>query len=266
MSHNQREFVHQSSGEKIRVVINSGEEGRVPLLLCSGFGISLEMLDAIVAAMPGTTVIRFDVPGIGRSRGRLLPYRFSHLAAVLDDLLTTLGFAEVDLYGMSWGGMLAQEFALSYPQRCRKLILASTLAGLVSLPGNPLIHALLNPRKLLLGNQYSKTASLLYGGNVLRDQWLNLEEHLALSRAELCGYLGQISALAGWTSIHRLPKLSQPVLLLYGDDDSVIPIVNAHALQKIIPDARLVTLDCGHLFPWTRCQQVYREITKFRSE
>lgn len=266
MSNNQREFVHHSHGEKIRVVINPGEEGRIPLLLCSGFGISLEMLDPIVAVMPGTTVIRFDVPGIGRSQSRFLPYRFSHIADVLDDLLTALGFAEADVYGMSWGGMLAQEFALSYPHRCRKLVLASTLAGVVSLPGNPLVHTLLNPRKWLLGSRYSKTASLLYGGRVLREQWLDLEEHLALSHIELCGYLGQLSAVVGWTSIHRLRQLTQPVLLLYGDDDSVIPIINAHVLQKIIPNARLVTLDCGHLFPWTRSDEVYREITKFRSE
>jgi len=256
----QREFIHESCGEHIRVIINPGSEDRIPLLICNGFGQSLETLDPIVKTMAGTTVIRFDVPGIGGSRNRFPLYRFSHLARVLDELIEALGYQQVDIYGLSWGGMLAQELALTYPHRCRKLILAATLPGVVSLPGNILLKALFNPGKWLKGGKYSTMASLFYGGAVLKSDCRSLAVH----SSDLPGFLGQMFALCGWTSIHRLHKLTQPTLLLYGKYDSAIPMVNALVLQKIVPDARLIKLDCGHLFPWTRSVQVFKEISNFR--
>lgn len=261
-----REFFHERHRDRIRVRIDPGTDDRVPLLICNGFGIALEMLDSVVAGMPDSTVIRFDAPGIGGSRNRLLPYRFAHLAHMLDDLLEDLDVPQVDIYGISWGGMLAQEFALRYPRRCRKLILASTLSGMVSLPGNVLWHVLLSPGKWFLGKDYSRMASLRFGGRVTRRDWCDLEEHFVVDFAAVPGYFGQMAALIGWTSIHRLHRLVQPVLLLYGTDDSTIPVLNAHLLKAMIPDAQLVTLDCGHLFPWTRSARVHSEISRFRSE
>lgn len=261
-----REFYFESRGEQIRVCISPGSDDQIPLLICSGFGVSFEVLDSVAEALQKSTVIRFDAPGIGGGFKKFPFYRFTRLAGILDDLLEHLEYDQVDIYGISWGGMLAQEFALKYPDRCRKLILASTLTGQISVPGNILAHVLFSPTKWLLGKTYSRFASLVYGGKVLKRQWMDLENHLMLFHANLPGYLGQISASIGWTSIHRLRRLSQPVLLLFGNDDSVIPLINATILNKTIPDARLIVFDCGHLFPWTCSHQVQREISRFRSE
>ena len=78
----------------IRVKIDPGPEESVPLLLCGGFGISLDLMDPLIDELDGTTVIRFDVPGVGGSGKVPHPYRLSSLAAVLEEIVDVLGFFE----------------------------------------------------------------------------------------------------------------------------------------------------------------------------
>jgi len=91
-----------------------------------------------------TTVVRFDVPGSGASPDSPLPYRFPYLACVLGNLLKKVGVlagdsgsSQVDVLGLSWGGALAQQFAVQNPRRCRRLILVSAGTGSVMIPGKP---------------------------------------------------------------------------------------------------------------------------------
>ena len=71
-------------GQQMRVNIRAGSG--VPLVLCNGIGASLEVLDPLVAQLdPGTTVVRFDVPGTGASPDSPMPYGFPYLAAYWDD-------------------------------------------------------------------------------------------------------------------------------------------------------------------------------------
>jgi pimeloyl-ACP methyl ester carboxylesterase len=92
-------------GQQIRVSIRAGSG--VPLVLCNGIGVGLEVLDPLVDQLdPNTTVVRFDVPGVGDSPNSPLPYSFPYLAAVLGQVLSTLGLGGegVDVLGLSWGG------------------------------------------------------------------------------------------------------------------------------------------------------------------
>src|SRR6478609_1863177 len=102
-------------GQQIRVNVRQGTG--VPLVLCNGIGASLEVLDPLVEHLhPDTTVIRFDVPGTGASPDSPLPYGFPYLAAALRRLLDKLELQErVDVLGLSWGGGLAQQFAVHNP-------------------------------------------------------------------------------------------------------------------------------------------------------
>ncbi|EED35304.1 poly(3-hydroxyalkanoate) depolymerase [Luminiphilus syltensis NOR5-1B] len=251
---------------KIRVKVNIPERpGPLPpLLLCNGYGLPLDVLDPIVAKLKDVTVIRFDAPGIGGSPATLLPYRFSTLATLLNELLDKLEYDTVDVYGMSWGGMVAQQLALDYPARCRKLILAATISGIVSLPGNIALHSLKNPSLFWQSPKISRLASMLYGGRVRKAEWRKLERNLALYAPDLPGYLWQAVCIFWWTTAHRLRALRQPTLLLFGRDDPTVPLSNGKLLQFLIPDSTLVQLDCGHLFPWTRQAQVYEEVQAFR--
>jgi len=69
--------------------------------------------------------------------------------------------------------------------------------------------------------------------------------------------------LAGWTSVHWLHELKQPTLVMAGDDDPIIPLVNARLLTRLLPDARLEIFDCGHLFLLTRLDRSAVSIEAF---
>ncbi len=118
------------NGTNVFVAIRRGDGSRPPLLLINGIGANLEVFDPFIDALHkvgrkkiGT--IRFDVPGVGGSPPTLFPVRFRGLARLVAQLLDTVGHQEVDVLGISWGGGLAQQFAHQYPQRCRRLVLAS---------------------------------------------------------------------------------------------------------------------------------------------
>jgi pimeloyl-ACP methyl ester carboxylesterase len=127
-------------GRRIRVRIRRGTG--VPLVLCNGIGAGLEVLDPLVAAMdPAAPIIRFDVPGTGGSPASPVPYAIPALACGLSRLLDEIGVGAVDVLGLSWGGALAQQFALQNPRRCRRLVLVATGTGAVMIPGHPRVLA-----------------------------------------------------------------------------------------------------------------------------
>ena len=135
-----REQIMQVAGTPLRVAIRPGTGTGPPLLLCNGIGMRLEALQPFVDALdPAIEVIRFDAPGVGGSQLPNLPYRFTTLALLLREMLKDLGHRQADVLGISWGGGLAQQFALCNPRRCRRLILVATCTGPQTMvPPNPL--------------------------------------------------------------------------------------------------------------------------------
>jgi len=108
-------------GTPLRVAIRPGTGTGPPLLLCNGIGMRLEALRPFVDALdPAIEVIRFDAPGVGRSQLPNLPYRFTTLALLQREMLHNLGHQQADVLGISWGGGLAQQFALFNPRLCRR--------------------------------------------------------------------------------------------------------------------------------------------------
>ena len=105
-------------GRTLRVSVREGDQGWPPLLLCNGIGVSLELFQPFVDVLdPRRPVIRFDMPGIGGSPAPVVPYHLTVLPSLLAGLLDQLGYQQADVLGISWGGGLAQQFALSRPQR-----------------------------------------------------------------------------------------------------------------------------------------------------
>ena len=114
----------------LRVSVREGTPGWPPLLLCNGIGVSLELLQPFVDALdPRRPVIRFDMPGVGGSPAPVMPYHLVTLPSLLAGLLDQLGYQQADVLGISWGGALAQQFALSRPDRVRRLVLVATAPG-----------------------------------------------------------------------------------------------------------------------------------------
>jgi pimeloyl-ACP methyl ester carboxylesterase len=110
------------AGRQLRVAVRHGDGTRVPLLLFNGIGASLDLLQPFVDALdPSLEVIRFDVPGVGGSPLPAVPYRFSGLCRLTARMLDTLGYGgAVDVLGISWGGGVAQHFAVTQRRRCRR--------------------------------------------------------------------------------------------------------------------------------------------------
>ena len=242
-------------GTPLRVAIRPGTGAGPPLLLANGIGASLETLQPFVDALdPAIEVIRFDVPGVGGSPLPARPYRFTTLAWLLRRLLDKLGYQTADILGISWGGGLAQQFALSSPLRCRRLILVATATGPQTMvPGNPLVLAKMLTQRRYVDPQYARRiAGELYGGSARTDPG-TITGILGHAHAgPLRGYLYQHAAGLGWTSLPFLPLIRQPTLVLAGDDDPIIPLANARILAALIPRARLHVYHGGHLELVTR--------------
>jgi poly(3-hydroxyalkanoate) depolymerase len=242
-------------GQEMRVSIRWGEG--IPLLLCNGIGASLEVLDPFVEQLPPEiTVVRFDVPGTGGSPDSPLPYRFPYLASVLGRMLEksgvvggTSGQSHVDVLGLSWGGGLAQQFAFQNPRRCRRLILVSTATGCLMVPGKPsVLMKMMTPRRFMDHRYAALVAPELYGGAARRDPALikHVFDRQLMSGTWL-GYLNQLLAGAGWTSIFALPLIRQPTLIIAGSDDPIIPLVNARIMHRLLPHSTLHVHDGGHV-------------------
>ncbi|MFO1457340.1 MAG: poly(3-hydroxyalkanoate) depolymerase [Steroidobacteraceae bacterium] len=243
------EFV-EVDGLRLRVATQRGAGGGTPLLIFNGIGANFELVFPFMRALAGVEMVIFDVPGIGRSEMSWRPRRFAGLARLSARLLDRLGYPEVDIAGVSWGGALAQQFARQYPHRCRRLVLAATSPGAIMIPGRArALSKMVTPQRYLSPGYMRRAAGDIYGGEVERDPGL-IEEHSArIIAPRLLGYLYQLGAGVGWTSIHWLHRLRQPTLVLAGAEDPLVPVANARLLTLLLPHNRLfVVPGGGHLF------------------
>jgi poly(3-hydroxyalkanoate) depolymerase len=237
-------------GRLLRVAVREGDPDWPPLLLCNGIGVSLELLQPFVDALdPRRGVIRFDMPGIGGSPAPVIPYHVTTLAPLLGSLLDQLGHERADVLGISWGGGLAQQFALSRPDRVRRLVLVATGPGTLMVPGRPqVLRHLLTPQRHRDREYAARVAGELYGGSVRHNPAMAVALLHATTRlGPARGYYYQLISGTGWTSLPLLPKLRRPTLILAGDDDPIIPLVNARIMHRLIPRSQLHIYHGGHL-------------------
>ena len=251
-------------GQVLRVGIRRGEKARPPLLLFNGIGASIELIAPFLDALNGPETIIFDVPGVGGSPAPWLPYRPWMLVRLSARLLEQLGYEQVDVLGVSWGGALAQQFAFQQAKRCRRLVLAATSPGHLMVPGKlTVLLKMATPRRYKDPDYMNKVAGEIYGGALRKFPEL-VRDHLRHVRwSSDYGYYLQLIAGVGWSSLPWLPFLSQPTLVIAGTDDPIVPVANGRILATLIPDARLVTIDDGHLFLVTSADKSAEIISEF---
>jgi poly(3-hydroxyalkanoate) depolymerase len=236
-------------------------------LLFNGIGANWELAKPFLEALTSTTAIIFDVPGVGGSPRPLLPYRPSTLARLAAGLVAQLGYAEVDAAGVSWGGGIAQQFAHQYPKLCRRLVLAATAPGVTMVPASPsVLWKMATPRRYTDKDYMNRIAADIYGGAFRYDPSLIGRHAAAMHSARNIGYLYQLLAMAGWTSLPWLWSLPQPTLVLMGSDDPLVPPINGHILAGLIPNAELRMIDDGHLFMVTRPAETAALIEAFLAD
>jgi poly(3-hydroxyalkanoate) depolymerase len=258
-------------GVNLHVDVQPGEG--TPLLLCNGIGANLELLQPLVddlTARPGrrVPVIRFDMPGTGGSPTTRLPRRMPQLARMLADLVTGLGYDEVDVLGISWGGALAQEFARRNPRLCRRVVLCATSMGMVMVPASPsILLTLASPLRYFGPGHMREAGARIYGGGFGRDPGVAAHFAASTRAPSPVGYYWQILAGAGWTSAHYLCRLRQRVLLIAGDDDPIIPAVNARMMAKLLRHGTVhIVRGGGHLALLTHANELVPLIHDFLTE
>lgn len=261
--------------QSIYVSIKPGKVGTVPLLIMNGIGAQVELLAPFVEAMhesnPDLEIITFDSVGVGRSSTPNLPYRFSGLAKVVDQMLDHLGYRQVGVLGLSWGGMACSQFVYDFPHRVNKVILAATATGITSAPPSfEVLKLMASPRRYTDSNFMAKIAPTIYGGAFKTNPTLAAEyaQKMANSKEEnkgnTLGYLYQTTALYWWTSLYMLPCIKQPTLLMAGSDDPIIRLCNMEIMNKLLPNSTLTVIpEGGHLFLLTHLDEVLPVIANF---
>lgn len=251
-------------GREIRAARWSREQERGtpprPLLFFNGIGANIEII-APFARRLRRDFVTFDMPGVGGSPDNILPYRPWLMARVANGVLDAFGYGEADVMGVSWGGGMAQQYALQYPCRARRLVLVATSAGMVMIPGKwSAISKMIDPRRYADPDFMRTHFNTLYGGKDL-----DSDDHVVrIKPPSRLGYFYQLLAMAGWTSAPLLPLLSAETLVLVGDKDPIVRPINGRILKALIPASRIVTVkDGGHLFLMSHADEVVPMIEDF---
>lgn len=241
----------------VRVSIEGVEFDTVPLLMCHGVGAGPNLWGDFRSQLRRTTVA-LEVEG-GHLGRRPTLQKYAHLLA---DVLAELDMARVDILGLSWGGMAAQEFTRDYPRHVRRLILAGTSTGFLGLPASPGSYRfLLTPSRKK--DNLPQLAARFYAGDFVDDA--DLAERLGLVRPIDAGlYRRQLAACVGWTSVPWLRRINQPTLVMHGSDDPVCPYANARLLATLLPKGELMRFEKGgHLFLLSRPGESAAAVNEF---
>jgi poly(3-hydroxyalkanoate) depolymerase len=255
-------------GRKLRVAVwTAAPQGRRkpgrPLLFFNGIGANIELMAPLADWLPDRDIITFDMPGVGGSPEPVFPYRPWTMSLRVARLLDKLGYdGKVDVMGVSWGGGMAQQFAFQHSKRVGKVILAATAAGVLMVPGDPkVLSKMADPRRYVDPDYMKKNFSTLYS------ETLGSEGHVArLKPPTQRGYLYQLAAMIGWTSAFFLPFVRTKTLVLMGESDRIVPLINGKILATLLPHARLETVLGGHLFLVSRPKETIPLIKAFLAE
>ncbi|MCJ7515870.1 MAG: alpha/beta hydrolase [Dehalococcoidia bacterium] len=201
-------------------------------------------------------VIIFDNRGTGRSDKPEPPYTMKMMAADVKGLLDAIGIDKANIFGVSMGGMIAQEFALSYPDKVINLVLGCTnCGGKQSVAPTPEALAFLfSPElgKLPVAERARITTGWLWSKEFIAKHPEAVDAYVDITvkyPTPSQGYAGDGQAIAGHDTYDRLPQIKAPTLVIAGDADRIIPPGNSKILASRIPGAELVMVkNAGHGF------------------
>jgi poly(3-hydroxyoctanoate) depolymerase len=238
-------------GHRVRVSVRAGTDPRArPLLMLMGLGGNIEMWEPLrteLANRVGMTTIAFDVPGTGGSAPPIVPLPLAAVGLMARQVLRSLRIDEVDVIGLSWGGLLAQQLALTSPGTVRRLVLASTNMGWGSIPGGWRVVRTLASRARYISRRDMQDALAHFGSDAAAPSGaLRIHNEARLARPpSVRGYYSQLAGVLGWSSLPWLPLIRQPTLVVCGQADPAVPVINAHVLATLLPNAELVIVPRG---------------------
>ena len=221
-----------------------------PLLLITGWTISAAVFEPVIDAYADHfECIAYDHRGSARSGGTS-PSSMGLLADDAAALLTELGIPRAHVYGVSMGGMVAQELALRHPDRVRGLVLGG------STPGGPFAPRLGPSDVLAIARggvaERGLHAPLLFSPEFRREQPERVRElvrHFKAHRSSVATIAAQTYASATFSTMARLGRLRAPTLVMHGECDRLVPLAASKLLAARILDAELAVVPgAGHAY------------------
>jgi 3-oxoadipate enol-lactonase len=243
------------------------EQGRgEPLLLIMGLGYpsSLWHRTRSVLAQHFRTVA-FDNRGVGLSDVPPGPYPIATMASDAAAVLDAAGVSRAHIFGISMGGMIAQEFALQNAARTRSLILGCTSAGGPSaVRAERKVADVMMARGMTLEQAREAILPYIYDASTPRER---IEEDVSLRRRCLPspqGYMAQLQGILAWEGYSQIAQITAPTLVIHGKSDALVPPGNGELIAARIPDAKLVLLEhASHLFLTDQARTAHTEILEF---
>jgi 3-oxoadipate enol-lactonase len=237
-----------------------------PLLLVPGIpAIASDWAPLAERLAESRRVVAYDNRGSGRSTVTPGPYTTAGLAADAIALLDFLEIERADVFGMSLGGMIAQEVALGWPERVDRLVLGCTHCGVA--------HAARMPRETgrafaMETDDWAERIRALAPFAFARGADGTMLERFVEKKSgdvqDAEGYRAQIAAVLAHDTHDRLSEIHRPTLILTGDDDQVIPAASSDVLHERIPRSVLYVLrGAGHLFFLEQPDETMRALETF---
>jgi pimeloyl-ACP methyl ester carboxylesterase len=190
-------------------------------------------------------VLVFDNRGAGRTDKPKMDYSIRLFADDTDGLMEALGIRKANILGVSMGGYIAQELALNYPDRVKRLVLACTGPG-----GERAVLASPERLKKFTANEgltpeeiLRKDMDIYFSDEYLKRNHEKMEGFIKLSLRYYQppdAFERQFAACLGHDTVNRLSRIGAPTLILTGDDDPLVPPENSKILNELIPGSKLV--------------------------
>jgi len=233
-----------------------GNKSGIPLVMISSLGSSMDDWDPLVTngLAKKNKVIIFDIQGVGSSDGKT-PDNIADMAKGVVTLIKALGYNKVNLLGFSMGSFISQQIVLTEPALVNKVILTGTgpkgAEGLSDLPALLQTFGGLSQEDFLLKFAFTSSSTSIAAGkqSYERIQKRTVNRDAPPSQESV---FEQVKAVLGWAqpypdAFRELKNITQPVLIVQGENDLPVPVINAINMSKNIPDAHLITYpDAGH--------------------
>ena len=253
-----RDFAQTKTGLKLRYEIRGNGE---PVALIMGFsGSGRGWGEPFLKLMESRfKIFVIDNRGTGESDKPDDAWTLADMAADVAAVLDHAKTPRAHIFGISMGGMIAQEFALAHSERTRGLVLGCTNCGAShSIAADPAAVANLMPDPQLTAEQQAQRAFSVACGKKFLNSAAG-QATLAQAIAEMGNYpvtpmhtfMRQGQAIGGFDSFARLAEIKSPTLVIHGDDDAIVPHPNAEILHGAIAGSRVHILKAaGHMFFW----------------
>jgi len=241
--------VHRAASK--RTIVNVGgieipvmQEGSGhPIVFLQGLSCNMSIWDRWAERLKANfSVIRFDLPQVGSRKNADNGTHIVHYIELIDHLLKQLGLHSFHLVGSSFGGQLACEYTFRFQQKVKKLVLIS--------PSGFTLHtdlAISNTLKSSMFHKNRQTPSKPVSVRQLPAFYHNKEMGVMRKWVKSLGKNGKDSKIHEFDNLKHITELNHPTLLLWGEQDAVVPVSDANKFRTFMTNVRLVVFpDAGH--------------------